>query len=148
MSSEGGEHPLAGAANLRGGILIAVAVVIGVVLLGKGFDSGFIGSSSGDPSDEAAGSDDEGTDEGDGADATTTTTTPAHAPAEVRVQVLNSSGPTGSAGTASDRGVQRRFHRPRGRQRRRSRRHRQRRSTPRRGTRPTPPRSRRPSASP
>ena len=100
------ENPLAGAANLRGGILIAVAVVVGVVLLGKGFDTGVLGSSGGDPSDEVATGGDE---TGDGGttgteDGVTTTTAPvAHTPAEVRVQVLNSAGPSGSAGNASTR---------------------------------------------
>ena len=37
-----------------GGLLIGAAVVLGVVLLGKGFDTGFLGSSSGDPSDRAS----------------------------------------------------------------------------------------------
>ena len=97
------ENPLAGAANLRGGLLIVVAVIVGVVLLGKGFDTGIIGSSGGDPSDEAATGGDDGSDEGgdSGTDgATTSTTAVAHIPAEVRVQVLNSSGPGGSAGNA------------------------------------------------
>jgi len=102
--SRGVENPLAGAANLRGGILIAVAVVVGVVLLGKGFDSGIIGSSGGDPSDEvSAGSEggDGGTDASD-VGSTTTTTAPARTPGEVRVQVLNGGATVGgSAGTAS-----------------------------------------------
>lgn len=101
------ENPLAGAANLRGGILIAVAVVVGVVLLGKGFDAGIIGSSGGDPSDEVATGNDDGGDGGDaateGEGVTTTTAAVAHTPAEVRVQVLNSAGPSGSAGNASTR---------------------------------------------
>lgn len=95
---------LAGTATLRGGLLIGAAVVLGVVLLGKGFDSGFLPSSSNDPSDEVAtGNDDEGTDEGDGDDATTTTAPEelTHAPGEVRVQVLNSAGPQGSAAAAT-----------------------------------------------
>jgi hypothetical protein len=94
---------LSGTANLRGGLLIAVAVVIGVVLLGKGFDSGFLPSAGGDPSDEVATGGDDGDGEG-GDDATTTTAAPAatHQPAEVRVQVLNSTGPPQSAGTATD----------------------------------------------
>lgn len=103
--SPSGENPFAGAANIRGALLIAVAVILGVVLLGKGFDSGFIGSSGGDPSDEAAGSDDgeEGENGEEGGAVTTTTATPTtHAPAEVRVLVLNSTGPSGSARTASD----------------------------------------------
>lgn len=94
---------LAGAANLRGALLIAVAVVIGVVLLGKGFDSGFLPSSSGDPSDDvAAGDGAEGEGEEGGDDESTTTAPPStHVPAEVRVQVLNGGAPPGSAGSAS-----------------------------------------------
>jgi hypothetical protein len=103
-----GPSPLAGAANLRGGVLIAVAVVIGVVLLGKGFDSGFLPSSSGDPSDEVAtgdgdenGDSDTTDDTTDGTDDTTVTAS-THLPAEVRVQALNSTGPSGSASAATD----------------------------------------------
>lgn len=103
-ASRGAENPLAGAANLRGGILIALAVVLGVVLLGKGFDSGIIGSSGGDPSDEVAvGDDDEEADDAGDVGLTTSTTAAAHSPAEVRVQVLNSTGPSGSAGNATSR---------------------------------------------
>jgi hypothetical protein len=95
---------LSGAATLRGGVLIGVAVLLGVVLLGKGFDSGFLPSASGDPSDQVAtGGDDEG-DEGTGSEGgTTTTAQPAtRQPAEVRVQVLNSAAPvSGSAGTTT-----------------------------------------------
>lgn len=104
----GAAGALAGTATLRGGLLIGAAVVLGVVLLGKGFDSGFLPSSSTDPSDELAtgGDDDEGTDEGEGGDDGTTTTVldvPTHPPAEVQVQVLNSSAPIdGSAGAATD----------------------------------------------
>ncbi len=96
-----GAAALTGGASLRGGLLIAVAVILGVVLLGKGFDSGFIGSSGGDPSDESAtggGNDD---DDGEGDDPSTTTTPVTHVAAEVRVQVLNGGGPAGSAGLAT-----------------------------------------------
>ena len=100
----GGEGPgaLATGASLRGGILIGVAVVLGVILLGKGFDSGFIPSSSGDPSDEVATGGDGGEEDGEDASTTTAVTASTHPPAEVRVQVLNSTGPSGSAGNASD----------------------------------------------
>jgi hypothetical protein len=87
-------------------VLIAAAVLIGVVLLGKGFDSGFLPSASGDPSDEVATGDDgddttdDTTDDGS-TDDTTATTPSTHAPAEVRVQALNSTGPQGSAGAAT-----------------------------------------------
>ena len=92
---------LAGTATLRGGLLIGAAVVLGVVLLGKGFDTGFLPSSSDDPSDHVATGDD---DDSDDTDATTTTTIElTHLPAEVRVQVLNSSAPVGgSAGSATE----------------------------------------------
>jgi hypothetical protein len=104
----GPANPLAGATSLRGGVLIAVAVLIGVVLLGKGFDSGFLPSASSDPSDEVATGDDDGGDDGtddgstdDTTDDTSSTTPSTHAPAEVRVQALNSTGPQGSAGAAT-----------------------------------------------
>ena len=95
---------LSGAATLRGGLLIGVAVLLGVVLLGKGFDSGFLPSASGDPSDQVATGDDEG-DEGTGSEGgSTTTTAPAtRQPAEVRVRVLNSSATVPrSAGITTD----------------------------------------------
>jgi LytR cell envelope-related transcriptional attenuator len=101
-SGGNGYDSLTGGASLKGGVLIAVAVVLGIVLLGKGFDSGFIPSSSSDPSDEVAtgGGDDEGE---DGEETTTTAATATtHQPAEVRVQVLNSTGPSGSAGAGTD----------------------------------------------
>jgi hypothetical protein len=100
----GGNGPTAlpGAANLRGGLLIAIAVVLGVVLLGKGFDSGFLPSASSDPSDEVATGGDDGDGEGDDATTTTAATATTHQPAEVRVQVLNSTGPQGSAGAGTD----------------------------------------------
>jgi hypothetical protein len=104
--TEGPGLPGAGGATLRGALLIAAAVLVGVVLLGKGFDTGFLPSSSDTPSEQAGdgdgddgGTDGEGT---DGEDATTTTVTPTtHAPAQVRVIVLNGGGPSGAAGTSS-----------------------------------------------
>jgi LytR cell envelope-related transcriptional attenuator len=98
---------LSGAATMRGAVLIGIAVLIGVVLLGKGFDSGFLPSASGDPSDQVAtGDGDEGNgDEGTGDDGATTTEPPptTRVPAEVRVQVLNSAAPvSGSAGTTTE----------------------------------------------
>jgi hypothetical protein len=101
---DGSFSSLSGAASLRGVALIAVAVLLGVVLLGKGFDSGFLPSAGGDPSDRVAtGGDD---DDGDGdtdPDATTTSAPPTtRLPAEVRVQVLNSAAPiSGSAGNTT-----------------------------------------------
>lgn len=103
-----GDSPGPGGATARGALLIAAAVVVGVVLLGQGFSSGFLPSTSPTPTEQATGGDDEadepdgGTDDGD--DGTSTTdpaTATTHPVNEVRVQVLNSSGPSGSAGTAS-----------------------------------------------
>ena len=98
---EGPGLPGAGGATVRGAALVAVAVVIGVILLGKGFDTGFIPSSSETPSEEAADDEDE---EPDDADVTTTgTTSPpvTRANEQVRVIVLNGGGPSGSASTSS-----------------------------------------------
>lgn len=94
--------PGAGGATLRGAALIAIAVLIGVVLLAEGFDNGVLPSSSETPSEQASDDDDE--DEGDEVTepSTTTTATPTtHVPAEVRVIVLNGGGPSGSAATSS-----------------------------------------------
>jgi hypothetical protein len=99
----GGAGPLAGAATLRGGLLIGAAVLLGVVLLGKGFDTGFLPSTSDDPSDQIDTGGDGGDDGGD--DPTTTTPTTSaitHDAATVRVQVLNGGAVSGSAGAASD----------------------------------------------
>jgi hypothetical protein len=73
------------------------------VLLAKGFETGFLPSTSETPSEVAA-DDDDDDDGGDGSEVTTTTTaaSPAtHVPAQVRVIVLNGGGPTGSASTSS-----------------------------------------------
>lgn len=95
-----------GGATARGALLITAAVVVGVVLLGKGFDDGVLPSTSETPSEQAANGDDGGTEEGGEGGETTGTTEPAtpttHAAAEVRVQVLNSTGPSGSAGAATE----------------------------------------------
>jgi hypothetical protein len=102
----GGDAPAgAGGATMRGALLIAVAVIAGVILLGTGFDRDAVTSTGDDPSDQASGNGDgNGDDEGDGGDEETTTTTApptTHVPAQVRVIVLNGGGPTGSAGTSS-----------------------------------------------
>jgi len=94
--ADGPGIPGTGGATLRGALLVGLAVVIGVVLLGKGFDTGFLPSSSETPSERA--NDDDG-------DATTTSTsttvTPTtHVAAQVRVIVLNGGGPSGSASTS------------------------------------------------
>jgi hypothetical protein len=82
--------------TFRGALLIGVAVIVGVVLLGKGFESGVLSSDSSTPSEEEA-SGDNG-DGGDDATTSTTVTPTTHATAQVRVIVLNGGGPPGSAG--------------------------------------------------
>jgi hypothetical protein len=86
---------------MRGAALVAVAVLVGVVLLAKGFDTGILPTSSDTPSEQAV--DDAADDAAD--DSTTTTATTAvpvtHVPAQVRVIVLNGGGPSGSASTSS-----------------------------------------------
>ena len=94
----------ASGATARGAALVVVAVIIGVILLGKGFETGFLPTSSETPSEQAADDDDDeeeaATD--DGVTTTATTATPAtRVPAQVRVIVLNGGGPSGSAGTSS-----------------------------------------------
>ena len=96
--------PSAGGATVRGAALVAVAVIVGVILLGKGFDTGFVPSSSETPSEQAADDDDAGDDAPAGDDGTTTSTSAATAardPSQVRVIVLNGGGPSGSASTSS-----------------------------------------------
>jgi hypothetical protein len=92
----------AGGATARGAALVVVAVIVGVILLAKGFETGFLPTSSETPSEQAA-DDDEDEEATDGSVSTTATTaTPAtHVPAQVRVIVLNGGGPSGSAGTSS-----------------------------------------------
>ena len=93
--------PGAGGATARGAALVAVAVIIGVILLAKGFDTGFLPTSSDTPSEQAV--DDANDDAAEDSTTTTATTaTPAtHVPAQVRVIVLNGGGPSGSASTSS-----------------------------------------------
>ena len=100
---EGPGLATAGGATARGAALVVVAVIIGVVLLAKGFETGFLPTSSETPSEQAA--DDEADDE-EAVDNEVTTTastaTPStHVAAQVRVIVLNGGGPSGSAGTSS-----------------------------------------------
>lgn len=100
---EGPGLPGPGGATLRGALLIAVAVLIGVVLLAEGFENGVLPSESETPSEEAAGDDEEDGDDGAAEESTTTTATPTtRLPAEVRVIVLNGGGPSGSAQTSSE----------------------------------------------
>ena len=96
--------PTASGATARGAALVVVAVILGVVLLGKGFETGFLPTSSETPSEQAADDDDEEAEPTGGevtTTATTAVTTETRVPAEVRVIVLNGGGPSGSAGTSS-----------------------------------------------
>lgn len=95
---EGSGVPGTGGATVRGALLVAVAVLVGVVLLGKGFDTGFLPSTSETPSERA---DDDDEDDAAGTTTSTTATPVTHAANEVRVIILNSTGPSGSAGTAT-----------------------------------------------
>jgi hypothetical protein len=100
---EGPGLPSAGGATIRGAALVAVAVIVGVILLGKGFDTGFLPTSSETPSEQAANDDDdeEPTDDGEGTTTSTTAAAVAHDASQVRVIVLNGGGPSGSASTSS-----------------------------------------------
>jgi LytR cell envelope-related transcriptional attenuator len=81
---------------VRGAVLIGAAVLLGIVLLGKGLDTGLV-NTGGDGG--SVGSGESG--EGDGTSETGATTpegTPVtRAPAEVTVWILNGGGPTGTA---------------------------------------------------
>ena len=114
----GGLGPSNGAAAPRGMLLIAVAVVIGVLLLWKGLDPGpgpeLVGPSEANEvttttaATEDTTPDGEPTDvttpDGEPADTTTTTLFPqvTVAPNEVTVLVANGSGFSGAAGTTTD----------------------------------------------
>jgi hypothetical protein len=77
-----------------GGVLIAVAVVIGFVLLFKGFDQegGVVGTGSAGETTTTT------TAPGPGVDETTTTTLATNPPAQVAVLVANGTGVSGVAG--------------------------------------------------
>ncbi|MCD9624717.1 LytR C-terminal domain-containing protein [Rhabdothermincola salaria] len=80
--------------NLVGAVLIVIAVVIGVVLLVKGYDEEGTLVSTGDDTEQAT------TTTSVDPDATTTTVPPAvRPPAEVPVMVANGAGVSGAAGT-------------------------------------------------
>jgi hypothetical protein len=93
-----------GGAAVRGALLIAVAVVLGLVLLSKGFEDGNIidlgtGSSSGNSNGSPSGDDTTTTAAGV---TTTTTLPPPRPPNEVKVLVLNgAAGKTGVAARAT-----------------------------------------------
>ncbi|MGH9138024.1 MAG: LytR C-terminal domain-containing protein [Acidimicrobiales bacterium] len=99
-SGEGAGFPGGGSATMRGALLIAVAVLVGVLLLAQGFDTGFLPSTSDDAGEVGTGDDeaDDGDDEDDDSTDTTESTPVTHAAADVRVQVLNGGGPSGVAG--------------------------------------------------
>jgi hypothetical protein len=93
----GGSTAAAGTgATLRGALIIGVAVLVGILLLGKGLDTGFVPTS--DEGTPQPGSDDDG-DNGstDGTQPSDGETAETRAPAEVTVWVLNGGGPTGTA---------------------------------------------------
>jgi hypothetical protein len=81
--------------TVRGAILIGAAVLLGVVLLGRGIDTSLVPTSDDNGGDAGSSGD------GDGSTSTPETTpdgTPVtRAPAEVTVWVLNAGGPTGTA---------------------------------------------------
>ena len=108
-ASDGSFVKSAGGAGVRGLALLAVALLIGIVLL-NATDADPPGSTvaAGGDSDTADGSDDDGGD-GEGSPASTTapvvvtTILPARAPKDVKVVVANASPTKGAAGTASDK---------------------------------------------
>ena len=101
-ASDGSFAKSAGSAAARGGILIAIAVVIGFVLLWQGFDGGDSEAAVGDPGTT------DSPDPTDSTDPTDTTGTTDSVPAElddpstVKVAVLNGTGETGLAGTRGE----------------------------------------------
>lgn len=91
----------AGGAVARGAALVAVAVLLGVLLLARGLDSGELVATGGDEqSDEDQ---TPGTSPG-GSTSTSTSTSQVgiRPPSEVRVLVANGAGVPGAAGTRSD----------------------------------------------
>lgn len=92
-----------GTAAARGAVLVAVAVVLGLVLLSRGFDTGnFVanGPADDDRTTTPADDDDADGDADDSPDDTTTSTVPtARPPGEVQVLVTNGAGVPGAAST-------------------------------------------------
>lgn len=108
-SDDGSFARSAGGAGARGLALLAVALLLGIVLLNAtdADPPGATLSSRGD-SDTAGGPDDDDADgQGTGASTTVTlaapTTAPARAPADVKTLVANASSTKGAAGGASER---------------------------------------------
>ena len=90
----GGATPAGPSAVLRGAVLVAIAVVLGLALLAKGFPE-----SGGKPSGSSDG--ETTTTAGDSTTSSTAAALP-HQPAEVKILVLNGSGLVGVAGQATD----------------------------------------------
>lgn len=90
----------AGAAMGRGVLLLALALVLGIVLLNATDDQP---PGTGVSAGASSGSDDKGDDKPTGTTTSTTTTLPARAPAEVKVLVVNASDAKGAAKGASDK---------------------------------------------
>lgn len=108
-SDDGSFARSAGGAGARGMALLAVALLLGIVLLNAtdADPPGTTLSSRGD-SDTGGGTDDDDADgEGTGASPTVTsappTTAPARAPKDVKTLVANASSTKGAAGTATER---------------------------------------------
>lgn len=97
--SNGGVARGASFAAAKGFILIALAVIIGIVLLNV-YDDGGVS----EPEAESTAPTTEAPDDTSGGESTTTTTTagPPRAPQELSVVVLNGGAPAGSAGDMSD----------------------------------------------
>lgn len=91
----------AGGAVVRGAALVAVAVLIGALLLARGLDEGELVSAD-DGGSEDGGEQTDGTTPGGTAVSTTTTQPPPRAPADVRILVANGSGVPGAAGRRTD----------------------------------------------
>lgn len=90
----------AGGAVARGAALVAVAVLIGVLLLARGLDSGELVTTGDDGGEE---SQPPGSTPGGTGSTTTSTAAPAvRQPSEVRVLVANGSGVAGAAGRRTE----------------------------------------------
>lgn len=89
-----------GGASAKGAVLIAGAVAVGIVLLGRGFDSGILPETAETPSEQADVGDDEGEVDGEGEDEPAPTTEAltevTQALDQVRVIALNATGSTGT----------------------------------------------------
>jgi hypothetical protein len=119
MTAARGGGPLGGRppanAAARGAVLVLIAVLIGALLLARGFDESDVASGDGttDTTAPADGGDGDTTDttatdgtgddgEGDGTTDTTAPVVPALPPEEITVLVLNGSGVSGAAARVRD----------------------------------------------